>query len=86
MSCPDKKWLATNKTMEAGVIPSDLEDRVRVVWEDIKTGKAKNNKVKKEMIELYNTIYNASYDSGTNCASCLQKCYNGMKKIIESFN
>ena len=86
MRCPDNKWLATNKTMEAGVIPKDLEMRALDIWELIKNGKAPNQKVKKEMIELYNTIYNASYQTNTNCASCLAACYKGIKRIVESFN
>ena len=86
MSCPDKKWLATNKTMEAGVIPKELELKSLEIWELIKHGKAPNHKVKKEMIELYNAIYNGNYQTNTNCASCLQACYNGIKKIVESFS
>ena len=86
MRCPDNKWLATNKLEAPDVIPAELEERCLVVWEDIKTGVAKNNKVKKEMIELYNAIYNANYQSNTNCASCLQACYNGIKRVVDKFN
>jgi len=86
MRCPDNKWLATTKLEAPDVIPAELEERCLVVWEDIKTGVAKNNKVKKEMIELYNAIYNANYQSNSNCASCLQACYNGIKRVVERFN
>tara|TARA_R110002049_G_scaffold522_1_gene3076 strand:+ start:269 stop:703 length:435 start_codon:yes stop_codon:yes gene_type:complete len=86
MSCPEKKWLATNKSLDAGVIPKDLEMKALEIWELIKDKKAPNHKVKKEMIELYNTIYNANYQTNTNCSSCLQACYNGIKRIKESFD
>lgn len=86
MRCPDNKWLATTKLEAPDVIPAELEERCLVVWKDIKTGVAKNNKVKKEMIELYNAIYNANYQSNSNCASCLQACYNGIKRVVERFN
>jgi len=86
MKCPENKWLATNKIEAPEVIPQHLEERCIVIWEDIKTGKAKNNKVKKEMIELYNAIYKANYLTNTNCASCLSACYKGIKRVIERFN
>jgi len=86
MRCPDNKWLATSTTIPLGEIPSDLEHKALEIWEDIKTGRAKNNKVKKEMIELYNALYNGKYDVNTDCAPCLAACYKGIKKVIESFN
>jgi len=86
MKCPDNKWLATNKTIEAGVVPKELELKALEIWELIKHGKAPNQKVKKEMIELYNAIYKGNYQTNTNCASCLQACYNGIKKIVKSFD
>lgn len=86
MKCPDNKWLATNKLEAPDVIPAHLEERCLVVWEDIKTGVAKNNKVKKEMIELYNAIYNAHYQTNTNCASCLSASFKGIKRVVDKFN
>jgi len=86
MRCPDNKWLATTTVEPPNTIPADLEERCLVIWEDIKTGKAKNNKVKKEMIELYNAIYNSAYQTNTNCASCLAACYKGIKRVVENFS
>ncbi|ANS03396.1 hypothetical protein [uncultured Mediterranean phage uvDeep-CGR2-KM19-C269] len=85
MRCPDNKWLATNSIEPPNYIPPHLEERCIAIWEDIKTGKAKNNKVKKEMIELYNAIFKAHYQTNTNCASCLAACYKGIKRVVESF-
>ena len=83
--CPKKYWAKTTEVEEPDDLPQDLIDEVIGVWGGIKTGRAKNIEVKKRMIELYNTIYGTNYSKGTNCGSCLDTRYNGIKKFYEKY-
>tara|TARA_R110000824_G_scaffold5954_1_gene27317 strand:+ start:1902 stop:2300 length:399 start_codon:yes stop_codon:yes gene_type:complete len=86
MSCPLEKWLATSKLKKVDEIPKHLIKEVQDLWERIKNGQAKNHDDKKKMIELYNTIYAGGYKVTTNCASCLNTCFKGIKRIIDENN
>ena len=66
-------------------IPTELIHECIDVWEDIKTGVAKNVEAKKKMIELHNEIYKSNYKTTSNCGTCLNSCYQGIKKIVEKF-
>ena len=55
------------------------------LYPDIKTGKAKNVDAKKRMIELYNTIFQTNYSTGTNCGSCLQSVWSGIKQLYKKY-
>jgi 5-methylcytosine-specific restriction endonuclease McrA len=85
MECPQKYWGKTTEVERPDDIPQELIEECLLIWEDVKTGVAKNVTVKKKMIELYNTIYNANYKTTSNCGSCLNSCYQGIKKIVEKF-
>lgn len=80
--CPLDKWLATDKVGEPE-IPIHLKQEILYVWEKIKTGTATDLETKKRFVELYNTIYNTKYKHTTNCGSCLQSMWNGIKSIYE---
>ena len=82
MSCPDKKWEATEHT-KLKEIPKHLNKEILDIWEDIKTGEAKTKEAKHKMIELHNTIYNTGFRTNSNCNSCLSQFYNGIKNIYE---
>jgi len=84
MECPQKYWLKT-KELQTNDIPDELIQEVIVLWEDVKTGVAKNQAVKKRMITLFNTIYGSNYDTGTSCSSCLNDCFKGIKRIYEKY-
>lgn len=56
--------------------------RILAVWKDVENGVAKNKQAKAEMIILYNEIYKANYKTTTNCASCLNTCWSGIKAIM----
>ena len=49
-------------------------------------GRAKDVKTKNKMIDIYNTIYGTSYNSNTNCGSCLSTCFDGIKKLYNKYN
>ncbi len=85
MSCPQKYWNKTTSIPEPDELPQDIIDEIMLVWEDIKTGRAKDIQAKKNMIDIYNTIYGTGYDPNTNCGSCLSACYTGMKRLYEKY-
>ena len=86
MACPEKYWNKTTEIETPEDLPNELVVEVTKIWENIKNGKAKDVKTKKRMIELYNTIHGTNYSTGTNCGSCLNSCYEGLKKIYHKYN
>ena len=85
LSCPEKYWNKTTDVKAPEGLPEELITAAQEIYPDIRTGRAKNQKVKRRMIELYNTIYNTNYDSGTNCSSCLSSCLDGTRNIIYKY-
>ena len=81
MACPEKYWNKTTTIETPEGLPEEIIEEVKKVYPDIKNGRAKNQEVKKRMIELYNTIHQTNYSTGTNCSSCLSSCLNGIKDI-----
>ena len=47
------------------------------------TGRAPNHVVKRELVELYNTIYGTRYKHTTRCSACLSTCLKGIKEIAQ---
>ena len=45
------------------------------------SGAAPNHKVKAQLIELYNSIYGTGYKTSTNCSSCINTVFQGIKKL-----
>ena len=85
MECPQKYWPKTKELEQPDDIPNELIEECLLIWDDIKTGIAKNQAVKKRMITLYNTIYGANYDIGTSCGTCLNDSFKGIKRIYEKY-
>ena len=85
MECPEKYWQKTTEIEAPDDLPQEIINEVLLIWEDIKTGKAKNVAAKKRMIEIYNTIFGSNYSVKTNCGSCLQTCYQGLKKLYKKY-
>jgi hypothetical protein len=85
LECPQKYWGKTTKIEQPEDLPQEIIDEVLLLWEDIKTGIAKNQAVKKRMITLYNTIYGTNYKTNTSCGTCLNDCFKGIKKIYEKY-
>jgi len=85
MECPQKYWLKTNEIDKDVDIPEELIEECLLIWDDIKTGVAKNVTVKKKMVELYNTIYGTRYKPTSNCGTCLNNCFQGIKQIKEKY-
>ena len=67
-------------------LPQEIIDAILNMWEDLKTGRAKNVQAKKKMIETYNTIYNTNYQTNTNCGSCISTCFDGIKKLYKKYS
>ena len=84
--CPQKFWSKTTEVTAPDDLPQELIDEVLDMWDDLKTGRAKNIAAKKRMIEAYNTIYNTNYGTGTNCGSCISTCFDGIKKLYNKYN
>jgi len=59
---------------------------IKNVWQDIQTGVASHVEAKRKMVELYNAIYNTSYNPNTNCGSCLSACRDGIQKLYNKYN
>ena len=71
MACPQKYWDKTTEVETPETLPQEIVDEILDMWEDLKTGRAKDQAAKKRMIETYNTIYNTKYNVRTNCGSCI---------------
>tara|TARA_R100000664_G_scaffold2984_1_gene6998 strand:+ start:6215 stop:6613 length:399 start_codon:yes stop_codon:yes gene_type:complete len=85
MECPEKMWQKTTEIDTPDDLPQEIIDEILLIWNDIKTGRAKNVKVKKKMIEIYNTIHMTNYSTGTNCGSCLSTMFSTMRKLYEKY-
>jgi len=86
MECSQKKWEKTTKIETPDDLPPEFIEEIKELWQDLKTGRAKNQTAKRRMIETYNTIYNAKYSTTTNCGSCLEACYMGIKRLYKKYN
>tara|TARA_R110001592_G_scaffold276721_1_gene543851 strand:+ start:826 stop:1230 length:405 start_codon:yes stop_codon:yes gene_type:complete len=85
--CPQKYWLKTTEVIKAPEdLPQHLIDEVLDIWDDLKTGRAKDIAAKKKMIELYNVIHMTNYGTNTSCGSCLSTCFDGIKKLYNKYN
>ena len=85
MECGQRKWQKTTEIEMPDDLPQEMIDEILNLWEDLKGGVAKNIEVKKRMIETYNTIYMTNYSPGTNCGSCLNTCFDGIKKLYKKY-
>ena len=86
MACPKKYWDKTTEVQTPEDLPQEMIDEILDIWQYLKTGKARNVEVKKRMIETYNAIYNTNYSPGTNCGSCLNTCFDGIKKLYKKYS
>tara|TARA_R100001443_G_scaffold24251_3_gene36508 strand:+ start:1536 stop:1823 length:288 start_codon:yes stop_codon:yes gene_type:complete len=85
MECPEKYWQKTTEIETPEDLPKEIIDEILNIWDDIKTGRAKNNEVKAKMITLYNTIHMTNYKTTTSCGSCLSTCFDGIKKLYKKY-
>ena len=85
MECPQKYWGKTTEVERPDDIPQELIEECLLIWDDVKTGVAKNVTVKKKMVELYNTIYGTRYKPTSNCGTCLNNCFQGIKQIVNKY-
>ena len=85
MACPEKYWDKTTEIETPEDLPQEIIDEILDVWQYLKTGRAKDQKAKKRMIEIYNTIYETNYSTGTNCGSCLSSIFDGIKKLHKKY-
>ena len=86
MSCPEKQWVETNKLEKVDEIPKHLKKEAKEIWKDISNGIAKDIESKHKAVELYNTIYGGGFKKNSNCGSCLNTVYEGIKRIIDENN
>ena len=86
MECGQKKWQKTTEIEIPDDLPQEIIEEVLKVWPDLKTGRAKNQAAKKKMIELYTTIYMSNFSTGTNCGSCIDSCFQGIKKLYKKYS
>ena len=70
MGCSQKKWEKPTEIRTPDTLPQEIVEEILDMWEDLKTGRAKDQAAKKRMIETYNTIFNTNYSPRTNCGSC----------------
>jgi hypothetical protein len=85
LSCPKDKWQAVASDIGIDKLPQHLVDKVLEVKDQIISQKFKDQKTKKETVEVYNIIYGANYKPGTNCSSCLKDIHNGLMHIIKKY-
>ena len=85
-SCPKGFWQKTTEVEVREDIPEEIIAEIILLWPDLKTGRAKDQQAKKKMIEIYNTLHNTNYSTGTNCGSCIASCFDGIKKIYKEYS
>ena len=86
MECSQKKWQKTTKIETPDDLPQEIIDEVLKVWNDLKTGTAKDQASKKKMIEIYNVIHMTNYSTTTNCGSCISTCFDGIKNLYKKYS
>ena len=86
MSCPQKFWDKTIEVETPDDLPKEMIEEILNLWDDLKTGRAKNQRAKSKMIELYNAIHNTNYSTTTGCGSCISTCYDGIKKLYKKYS
>ena len=84
-SCPVKKWIRTSILDKPDIVPKELIQEVKLIWKHIVGKRAKNHKVKEQLIELHNAIYRTNFKKDTNCGSCLASVYNGIAAIHKQY-
>ena len=62
MECPQKYWEKTTEVEQPDDLPQEIIDEIIEIYPDVKTGRAKNQDVKKKMIELYNIHGSKAYE------------------------
>lgn len=81
MACPAGKWEKTDKLGHPKDIPKHLIKEVMILFPDIENKIAKDEETKTKAVELYNTIFNTKYKTGSNCSSCLHSIWQGLSNI-----
>tara|TARA_R110000744_G_scaffold71745_3_gene144632 strand:+ start:1945 stop:2241 length:297 start_codon:yes stop_codon:yes gene_type:complete len=82
-SCPKGKWQKTSEVEVRTDLPKEIIDEVLLIWQDIKSGRAKDITTKRNMIDLHNTIYLTKYSVNTNCGNCISTCFKGIRRIYK---
>ena len=86
MACPEKYWNKTTTIETPEGLPEEIIEEVKKLYPDIKNGKAKNQEVKKRMIELANEGYITATDLADHMVRELnypfRKAYTQTAKII----
>ena len=85
MECPKGYWQKTTEIETPKDLPKEIIEEILDMWDDLKTGKAKNQQAKTRMIETYNTIYSTNYNTHTNCGSCISTCFDAIKRLYEKY-
>jgi hypothetical protein len=66
------------------MVNKETYNEVVKAWAKCPKGTCKTHEDKARIIELYNEIYKAGFRTSTNCSSCLNTVYKGIKQIIEN--
>ncbi len=85
LACPKKYWNKTTEIKTPKELPQDIIDDIILLWQDLKTGRAKDVNAKAKMIETYNIIHSTNYSTHTNCGSCISTCFDGIKKLYNKY-
>lgn len=85
MGCGQKKWQKTTEIETPDDLPQEIIDEIIKVWDDLKTGRAKDQAAKRKMIEIYNVIHMTNYSPTTNCGSCISTCFDGIKNLYKKY-
>jgi len=86
MGCPQKYWQPTKEVVAQDDLPNELIEAILEIFPLIKNGRAKNQEVKKRMIEIYNSVHKTQYGTGTNCGSCLATIYKSMVNLAIKYS
>ena len=64
------------------MVNEEQKKRLKAVWSLCKNGVAPTAEAKAELITLYNEIYKTRYKTTSNCSSCLNTVYQGIKNLM----
>tara|TARA_R110000744_G_scaffold378850_1_gene495644 strand:+ start:24190 stop:24603 length:414 start_codon:yes stop_codon:yes gene_type:complete len=85
LSCPISRWRNTSIIEEQGKISPEILQEVKNIWPHIKNKVATDYIEKGKAIQIFNAIYNTHFTEDSNCSSCLDQVYNGLKNIHDKY-
>lgn len=66
-------------------LTEDQLNRLETIFPQIRSGVAPNHDVKIQMVVLNNELFGTFYKPTTNCGTCLNDCFQNMKRLAKLY-